>query len=281
MIVFSDMDGTFLTSRKEVSARNLAALDALASAGMAFVPCTGRPLQGILPELMNHPSVHHAICANGAAIFELDPQNRTLAAARRIHQVTLPRARARAIWDVARGRDVTFDIFADGHCYLRRDLYERIGEFVSDPFVAQSMAQNRIPVDTDPAETLANVQVLERVSVYWRDPRDRDEILAGLAGIDGIEVTRSFPTNIEIMGTGASKGAALTWLCDHLDIPVGEAVAFGDNQNDISMIEAAGTGVAVANAEPEVRDAADAICASNDENGVGAFILERLGASAA
>ena len=276
MIVFSDMDGTFLTTRKEVSATNLAALDALAEAGMEFVPCTGRPLHGMLPVLREHPAVRHAICANGAAIFELDPQDSSLEAARRIHQISLPRERALAIWDVVRGHDVTFDIFADGHCYLRRDLYDRLREFVTDPFAVESMIANRIPVDTEPPETLARVKVLERVSVYWRDPRDRDEIAAALADMGGIEVTSSFPTNIEIMAAGASKGAALRWLCEREGVPVAEAVAFGDNLNDVSMIEAAGMGVAMANAEPEVKAAADAICATNDESGVGSFILERL-----
>ena len=58
MIFFSDMDGTFLTSTKQVSDMGWRALDALAAAGVEFVPCTGRPLSGIPAEVLAHPSVH-------------------------------------------------------------------------------------------------------------------------------------------------------------------------------------------------------------------------------
>ena len=58
--------------------------------------------------------------------------------------------------------------------------------------------------------------------------------------------------------------------------PVEDAVAFGDNLNDLSMVQAAGTGVAVANAEAEIREAADIVCGSNDKAGVGRFIMDML-----
>lgn len=276
MICFSDMDGTFLTSRKEISALNLEALDGLAAAGMFFVPCTGRPLRGVLPTLREHPAVRYVVTTNGAAIYELDEHDPSLGAARLLHATLLDRDRALAVWEAVRGLDVTFDIFADGVCYLRRDLIARIPEFVADPFIARSMMDNRIPVDEEPPATLARVHELDRISVYWHDPCDRDAVAEVLHQIEDVEVTSSFTQNFEIMGPGASKGAALAWLCDHLGIPVADAVAFGDHLNDISMIEAAGTGVAVANAEPEVRAAADVVARSNDESGVGRFILERL-----
>ena len=87
---------------------------------------------------------------------------------------------------------------------------------------------------------------------------------------------RSYPTNFEISDARATKGAALAWLCNHLGIPLDEAVSFGDNLNDVSMIEKAGMGVAMENAEPEIKAIADAITLTNDEGGVGEFILQRL-----
>ena len=274
MIVFSDLDGTFLTSKKELSARNRAALDALAAEGVDFVPCTGRPLSGISPAILAHPAVRFAVSANGATVSELDAGDP--ARARTIRSTPLDRATALAVWDIARDYDVTFDIFADDACYLRRDLMARIPEFARDPYIARSMIETRTAVDEEPPATIARVRTLERVSMYWRDPRDRDEILARLARIPGIDITRSYPMNIEVMDAAASRGSALTWLCNHVGIACADAIAFGDNINDIPMIEAAGCGVAVANAEPEVRAAADVVCASNDEDGAGAFILDRL-----
>ena len=277
MIFFSDMDGTFLTSTKQMSGESRRALDALADAGIEFVPCTGRPLSGVPAEVLAHPSVHYAVAANGAVIARLDesePWNTARAAA--IHRAPLSRDTARRIWRIARRFDVTFDIFADGACFSHRDVYARLDEFVHDPHILNAMRATRTPVDTLPLELIDSVDVLERVAMYWKDPADRDAILAEFARVPNIEVTRSYPMNIEVMERGTSKGSALEWLCRELGVPVADAVSFGDNMNDISMLQAAGTGVAMANAEAAVRAAADAVAASNDEDGVAAFIFRTL-----
>ena len=136
-------------------------------------------------------------------------------------------------------------------------------------------------IDAEPEQTIASVGTLERLAMYWRDRRDREEILRALADVPGIAVTSSHPKNIEVMDESASKGASLAWLCGHLGIDPAEAVAFGDNFNDIEMLETAGTGIAVANAEPEVLAHADRQTAGNDEDGVARAIMELLGAEPA
>ncbi len=278
MIFFSDMDGTFLTSTKQVSDMGWRALDALAAAGIEFVPCTGRALSGVPAEILSHPCVHYVVSANGASIAQLDtadPQDTDKA--RIIHRVPITREKAHAIWRIARDYDVTFDIFADGQCLLRRDLHERLAEFMADPHILRTMIASRTPVDEEPEQTIDRVANLERVAMYWKNPADREAILARLAQVDAIEVTRSYPENIEVMEEGASKGSAMAWLCDYLGTDASKAICFGDNCNDISMLELAGCGAAVCNAEREVRDAADVILASNDEDGVPAYILSCVG----
>ena len=68
----------------------------------------------------------------------------------------------------------------------------------------------------------------------------------------------------------------MKWLCDIKGIKREEIVAFGDNYNDIEMLKYAGTGVAVENAEGDVKKNADYICLRNDENGVGKFLEKFL-----
>ena len=98
MIFFSDMDGTFLTSTKQVSDMGWKALDALAAAGVDFVPCTGRALSGIPKNVLAHPAVHYAVSANGASVAkldEVDPQD--IQKATIIHRAPLAREKALAI----------------------------------------------------------------------------------------------------------------------------------------------------------------------------------------
>ncbi len=176
------------------------------------------------------------------------------------------------------GHDVTFDIFADGQCFLPRSLYGRLDEFCGgDPHIAASLKRTRTPIDMDIDSKIDEVETLERIAMYWHDPADRDAIAAALDTLGGIEVTRSYAMNIEVMGEGATKGTALTWLCEHLGERLADAWAFGDNINDIPMLQAAGHGMAMINAEPEDREAADAITEyDNDHDGVARTIMAAL-----
>ena len=67
----------------------------------------------------------------------------------------------------------------------------------------------------------------------------------------------SIPMNVEVTSVMATKGTALLWLCEHLGVSPADTVAFGDSGNDVSMLEVAGDGVAMANACPECLAVAD------------------------
>ena len=89
-------------------------------------------------------------------------------------------------------------------------------------------------------------------------------------------MTSSVPFNIEINSARATKGRALESLCALLGIDPADTLAFGDGTNDVSLLRAAGCGVAMANASAEVRAAADRVTLSNNESGVAAVIEEFL-----
>lgn len=98
-----------------------------------------------------------------------------------------------------------------------RSLYERLDEFCGgDPHIAASLKRTRTPIDMDIDSKIDEVETLERIAMYWHDPADRDAIAAELDTLGGIEVTRSYAMNIEVMGEGATKerpshGYASTW----------------------------------------------------------------------
>ena len=91
-----------------------------------------------------------------------------------------------------------------------------------------------------------------------------------------IAVTSTTWNNLELNIASANKGVALARLAAHLGLSSANCIAFGDGGNDLTMIEAAGVGVAMANAAPEVLAAADYVSCSNDEDGV-AKALEHFG----
>ena len=136
------------------------------------------------------------------------------------------------------------------------------------------------------------------VSVYWKTqawrPTDFSDVPEGVADKiivfpeedgwerlgalipDDFDVAISEGTMWMLMHPRANKRDSLLTVCDRLGVDPSEAVAFGDDLIDIAMLETCGTGVAVANAHPDVLAVADETCPSNDEDGVARWIEERL-----
>ena len=90
-----------------------------------------------------------------------------------------------------------------------------------------------------------------------------------------MDVVSSLPLNMEINAAGVDKGAGLLALAEQLGLPASALMACGDGGNDTAMVAAAGLGVAMANAFPEVKAAARFITASNNEDGV-ALAVEKF-----
>ena len=98
------------------------------------------------------------------------------------------------------------------------------------------------------------------------------------AAFPAIKTTASTWNNLEFNIASANKGNSLRRFAENLSFTLDNCMSFGDGLNDLSMIEAAGTGVAMANAHPQVLAVADLVTASNDEDGV-ARTLRELGVS--
>ena len=117
-------------------------------------------------------------------------------------------------------------------------------------------------------------EALQKLQLYFTDLALRERLLRELPEkYPMLAVTTSIPFNIEINSALSTKGRALESLCALLGVDPAETIAFGDGSNDISLLRAAGCGVAMANAEPAVKAAADRVTRTNDESGV-AMVLE-------
>jgi HAD superfamily hydrolase (TIGR01484 family) len=108
--------------------------------------------------------------------------------------------------------------------------------------------------------------LLERIEL------EMSERLTGKAAVQ-----RSIPHVIEVTNLIATKDRGLQFLSDTLHIPATEMIAVGDGENDLRMLKYVGCGVAVANALPSLKDQADLIIGSNDENGLARAIFSWLG----
>lgn len=120
--------------------------------------------------------------------------------------------------------------------------------------------------------------ILKIVFIHSDDHRYLEEMDAILRDEipEGIDLCFSLPILLEIHPAGVSKGAALRKVAQMLDIPMASIITFGDANNDLEMIQYAGVGVALGNATPALKSAANYVIPSNNEEGPADFLIEYL-----
>lgn len=140
-----------------------------------------------------------------------------------------------------------------------------------------------IPDRYDP-EAIANLSQLAKARMKFIGVGDPDLVAAADAELKGrfgdlTYATTSKPYFLEFVHHQVSKGQAIKVLCQHLGLTLDQVIACGDGNNDLTMIETAGLGVAMANATPLLKEAADHITLSNDQDGLVPIIRNFMGVS--
>ncbi len=267
-IIALDLDGTLLNSNKELSPGNLAALQRAADAGYAIVPTTGRFFGGMPAAIRALPFLRYAITINGAEACDLQT-------GQVIYRAELPRVQAVEIMEYLDGFPLIYDCYQANAGFMTQAMKERIDTMASSPHYRKMLHELRQDVP-ELKEFLRNRDLdVQKIQFFTNLPQLRLELMEGLPRIfDGIIVSSSVIDNVEINQKDAHKGAALLALAEHLGIPRDRTLAFGDGLNDLTMLRDAGLGIAMENACDEVKNMANAITASNDEDGVAKGIYQ-------
>ena len=269
-LIAFDLDGTLLDSRKGLPERNRRALTAAGEAGIRLVPATGRIPAGLPEPLRGMPGLRWGILSNGAEIYDFETQQI-------VHREEIPLDTALDVLDYAESLGLFYDCYQDNWGYMTAATLRRAPEFVPDPGILDLVHRLRTEVPELRAYLKNKGEALQKLQLYFTDPALRLRLLRELPErYPTLAVTSSVPFNIEINSAAATKGRALERLCAMLEIDPAETIAFGDGTNDISLLRAAGLGVAMANASDEVKRAAERVTLTNDEAGVAAVLEEYL-----
>ena len=276
-IVALDLDGTLLDSQKRLSEANRSALERAAAEGVQVVPTTGR-FFGMMPAVVRDlPFVRYAITVNGAEVYDRVEDKVVV-------REEIPLDMAIGIMEVLDGFDIIYDCYRNGWGWITAALQQKAEEYTPDEHYLKAVREFRHPVKELKAhlrETAAEGDV-QKVMLFARKDGDTTDVLDAIrrevgARFPDIRITASTRNNLELNIASANKGRALGRLAEHLGLTLANCMAFGDGLNDLTMIEAAGVGVAMSNAVDEVKRAAKVVTASNDEDGVAKTVLEMLG----
>jgi Cof subfamily protein (haloacid dehalogenase superfamily) len=263
-----DLDGTVLKNDKTISPRTLKSLKEAADRGVRIVPATGRVAKMVPVELLRLPGTRYILSSNGANVVDFKEKktiySNPMTAADSLRLVRFLASRGLFVEAYCGGAS-----FADSSALsnLRRTgLPERFFRYIdaSQTFVGSLpdfLEQKRIP--------------LEKVNIPYLPNLEKERLEQKIQAMGPYSLTSSGFFNLEINAAGASKGDGLLHLCGILGIERDRVMAFGDGDNDRSMLRFAGLGVAMGNAEPGLFREADEVTGTNEEDGV-AQAIEKL-----
>ena len=183
-------------------------------------------------------------------------------------------ALALRVYDVIEPFGGALSIFISGKSYTtQQNVAENMA--LVPPNLRRYFRDTRIEVPDMRRTLREHAHEIEKFSILYPDEATRAKVWQAVAdACPGVEITSSLERNMEVNAPGVSKGPGLMALAQALGLDRREVMAVGDSGNDRTMIELAGLGVAMGNATDEVKQAADAVTADNEHDGV-ALAIER------
>lgn len=268
-LIALDLDGTLLTTDKKLTEHTINVLSRAAERGVHIVPATGRSLTGLTPKVKELPFIRYAITVNGAAVWDMERPAL-------IAKQAFATEQAVKLWDFISGYHTMQDACIDGVARMAPEYYNKVEEFMPDEPGRRLVRSTRRPTERLGELVADGKNSVEKFNLFFRADAEekRQQAREALARFPGLSVTSSLGNNLEINHIDATKGKGLLSLAAHLSLSPEQTMAFGDGENDISMLAAAGLGVAMENAAEDVKAAADLVTLSNDEEGV-AYSIEK------
>ena len=267
-ILFSDLDGTLLTTDKRISDENLEAIHKLVAAGHKFVFVTGRPAVSGISIARKYgllKSGFFVVGYNGAVIYDAGED-------RNIYTCPLSFEDMRFLLDEGRSKD--FGALTYTHTHV-------IGEEEHEALVAYSRGLGMPYRIVEDCESCIREEGYEPYKVIISTLKGRRLLEEFKAFIDPVVGERLYTlvtsdVLLEIGPANVSKGRAIEALCEKLQIPMDNSYAVGDESNDLSMIRAAGHGIAVANAIEELKDLAEFTTHNDNDHNAIAEVVEKI-----
>jgi Cof subfamily protein (haloacid dehalogenase superfamily) len=262
-LIAADFDGTLLSPDSSISPYNLQMIQRVQASGLVFAAATGRFAENASQMMLDNGVVCPIISANGAVV-DLAPYGE------RIHEITMEKETARAVFERLEALGIGYYIFGPGTVDTRRvDGRRHISE-ADQEHLNKLKKRVKYAYGEDACRAALARPIYKFFAFFSTDIDDIQQIGQGFYDhIPGIEVSQSGRHNLEIMSDRANKGIGLAALARRLGIPREQTMALGDHNNDLSMLRWAGLGVAMGNAGEDIKRQADAVTASNSEDGVG------------
>ncbi|TXK77561.1 Cof-type HAD-IIB family hydrolase [Paenibacillus sp. N3.4] len=238
-LIALDMDGTLLNEEKKISAENQEAIRQATQAGKIVMMSTGRGAVSAMPYIKELGLTGPLVVVNGSEVWERPDKL--------LRRTLLPAETVRSLHALAVEHDSWW------WAYSVEGIFNR----ESETFDIDGQEWLKFGYFSENSEKLTSIRTI-------------------VEGWGTLEITNSHPSNIELNPLGINKATGVEAVCKLLGIEMSEVIAMGDSENDIAMIRESGLGVAMGNAQDEVKRIADITTLSNEEHGVAEIIYGYL-----
>ena len=251
-----DLDGTLTDSKKRISERTKKSIDKFIAAGGTVALASGRPTFGVMPvaKILELDKKGGYILSYNGGCF-LDCKNNKQLFMKELTHEYLPilekQAKEFGINLMTYNGDKAYALDIDEQYYMIEININHFIRVKADPLTPKITFPIIKCLMTADGDYLAKVE--KEMKKYWEGK---------------LNIVRSEPYFLEVTEVGIDKASTITNMVKKLGKSVDNLICCGDGFNDLSMIQAAGIGVAMANAQERVRAAADYITKSNDEDGI-------------
>ncbi|MCE3203038.1 Cof-type HAD-IIB family hydrolase [Paenibacillus sonchi] len=238
-----DMDGTLLNDEQQITPKTVEWIKKAMDAGVHVCLSTGRTSRGAMPYAEQLGLETPMIMVNGSEVWR-----------------TPSELYRRSLMDVTLVKTM-------------HEMAEQYGTWFWACSVDEVYNRDNWDGDIEGREWL-------KFGYSTEDDDIRHKLLMRLQDLGGLEITNSSPTNLEINPLGINKASGIREVCKLLGLEMSQVVAVGDSLNDLAAIQQSGFGVAMGNAQEVVKQEADAVVATNNDDGIAEVIQKYILAEA-
>lgn len=265
-ILAFDMDGTLLNSEKMVTRGTSLELERLNKEGIKIVLSSGRLYKSIEAYSKILPFKCSILATNGGVVTDEE--------GKRVYEKSIDKEAFVKVINLLYDYKMNFHFYGVNEFYRLKGTtslnnYSRVPKDIKDTI--EIVEYDNIGQVVESAENNAYFKVL----LVEDDKKYLEEVRTELKKIEGVKISSSWHNNIEIVPYGVNKATSLGYLCKNYGLELENMMSFGDNNNDIEMIESSKVGVAMNNATNELKQKADFVTDyDNDHDGIMKFLKQ-------
>lgn len=259
-VIALDLDGTVLNDEKRIDERTADAIYRALAAGKEVVFCSGRSYAEMADILADYPDMNYLCGESGALVYDLKKK-------KPVAMVSVEEEALRKVKEAVRGRDIMFHLISEGRALVNRKQLPHMADYQMG--IYQELFDRSATAVEDVFQTVENERCsVEKINLFHRSVEERKESIEILEKMQlPLTMVCSENSALECSPLNLNKAVGLRTLCRELGITMEELIMVGDADNDVAALEAAGLGVAMANANEQAKKVSQVQVADNNHSG--------------